>query len=107
MRRRTVTTYQQHLAPHHPDTRHRNPASGLPNRYACRIKPFYDPFKDIFELDIMTNQYPASFGKFGFEIEQLGGGLAAVFDITKQTIGIENTQCVSICQHKKLDLPSK
>jgi hypothetical protein len=32
----------------------------------------------------VPDQYPASFGKIRFEFEQIGGGLAAVFDITKQ-----------------------
>ena len=59
-------------------------SSGLPNRYADRIEPFDDPFKDIFELDIVPDQYPAACGEVRFEFEQFGGGLAAVFDITKQ-----------------------
>jgi hypothetical protein len=47
------------------------------------VKSFDDPFNDIFELDIVPNQHSAAFGKIGFEFEQFGGGLAAVFDIAE------------------------
>ena len=35
--------------------------------YAHRIKSFDNPFKNIFEFNIMSNQYAASFCKIGFE----------------------------------------
>ena len=56
------------------------------------METFNDPFDDIFELDIVPNQYPAPCGEVGFEFEQFGSGLASVFDI----LVIFNTWAVAV-----------